>query len=638
MNEGELRLSGKNLNFGGRNLVYFLNYGTIFDEEVIGTAYISGAPQGSWIINYGKYLKSGIGTREVRFTTFTNNGEIEVENGQFNLPASNEPDTGSFWIGNKGRLSLASPRTIKGPVHCAGFLDFGYQYVISVMDTFEITGRFRSNPYGWLNFDPGCTLLINSMEVPVGSNISFNTGSIEMIDSLILSGSGIKTNDTLIIKKYANLLSGWIGEGAGVIAFDEGANINVSKNITFLGQINNYGNILWNSGNITLYYKNDGNFTMINNYGLFIDKTDVSSSVKMATGNGTVFRHFNNYGTYLKKNLSSTVFSSGISFTNKETGVLKGIGTISFGSPVENSGIVSPGDSVGILNLIADYPSDFTTILNIDLDGADRDEYDLLDIDGGATLKGTLNISLLNGYIPEEGEVFEIMKFTSRTDTFDVINGTEISNCRYFAVQYSDTSVRLEVYGIEPPQAAVDSISFRQDRPVEINVLANDTDPDGDTLTVPSVSNPAHGTAVISGDSTITYTPETGFVGLDTVIYVIQKRLGCIDSSMAIVDVLSTVGIEEFPFDSPNSFHIEQNYPNPFDGFTTFHFSIPEEAFVELRIYSIHGKLIKVLVSRKLPVGSYNYDWKTPGLTEGIYIYKFSAGEFNQTGKMFKMK
>jgi hypothetical protein len=230
------------------------------------------------------------------------------------------------------------------------------------------------------------------------------------------------------------------------------------------------------------------------------------------------------------------------------------------------------------------------------------------------------------------------MKFTSHTDTFDVVNGTEISNCRYFAVQYSDTSVRLEVYGIEPPQAVQDTISFRQDRPVEINVLANDTDPDGDTLTVLSVGNPAHGTAVVSGDSTITNTPETGYVGLDTMVYVIQKRSGCIDSSIAIVDVLSTVGIEELPFDVSNSFNIEQNYPNPFDGFTTFKFSIPEEAFVELHIYSIHGKLMKVLVSKKLPVGSYSYEWETPDLTEGIYIYKFSAGKFNQTGKMFKMK
>jgi len=47
---------------------------------------------------------------------------------------------------------------------------------------------------------------------------------------------------------------------------------------------------------------------------------------------------------------------------------------------------------------------------------------------------------------------------------------------------------------------------------------------------------------------------------------------------------------------------------------------------------------MKVLVSKKLPVGSYNYEWETPELTEGIYIYKFSAGEYIQTGKMFKMK
>ncbi len=642
VNEGEIYWGDGGLVIGYQNKnIYFYNYGTLYDT---GTSSITGgqSSQNRLFINHGKYIRSGTGETTINIVQFINFGEVTVNAGKLILPAGYiTEENGSYRVDKGAHLRVGGPRTFAGPVHCDGLLSFTGQYTFHIKDTFDIKGEFKPEGWSWVIFDAGSTPLLDSCMVTIGNNVVFSTGKKVVIDSLriLSSGAGVTTYDSLIIRKYADFNNrAWIGDGTGSINFDKDANINVSGNITFLGQINNYGNIFWNSGDITLYYKNDGNFTMINNYGLFIDKTGVPSSVKMPTGNGTVVRHFNNYGTYFKKVLSSTLFSNGISFINKETGVLKGIGTITFEGPVENSGIVSPGDSVGTLHLTADYPSDSTTVLNIDLDGADRDEYDLLDIDGAATLKGTLNINLLHNYIPDEGEIFEIMKAGSLTDTFDVVNGKEISNCRYFAVQYSDTSVNLQVYGIEPPQANPDTINFKQDRSVEINVLVNDTDPDGDTLTVLFVGNPSHGTAVVSGDSTITYTPEAGFVGLDTMIYVIQKRSGCIDSSIAIVDVLSTVGIEELPCDSLNSFKIEQNYPNPFSISTTFSFSIPKEAFVKLSIYSIHGKLMKVLVSNKLPVGFYSYEWKTPGLTEGIYIYKFSAGEYNQTGKMFKMK
>ena len=44
--------------------------------------------------------------------------------------------------------------------------------------------------------------------------------------------------------------------------------------------------------------------------------------------------------------------------------------------------------------------------------------------------------------------------------------------------------------------------------PVTVNVLANDSDPDGDPLTVTGAAAPAHGTAVVNANNTITYTPD----------------------------------------------------------------------------------------------------------------------------------
>jgi hypothetical protein len=54
---------------------------------------------------------------------------------------------------------------------------------------------------------------------------------------------------------------------------------------------------------------------------------------------------------------------------------------------------------------------------------------------------------------------------------------------------------------------------------VTVAVLVNDSDPDGDTLTVASVSAPAHGIALKNSNGTITYTPASGFLGTDSFPY-----------------------------------------------------------------------------------------------------------------------
>ena len=69
-----------------------------------------------------------------------------------------------------------------------------------------------------------------------------------------------------------------------------------------------------------------------------------------------------------------------------------------------------------------------------------------------------------------------------------------------------------------------------------INVLANDTDANGDTLHVASATAPAHGTVVIpGGGANITYRPTAGFVGTDTFTY--KANDGALDSNSATVTV-----------------------------------------------------------------------------------------------------
>ena len=71
---------------------------------------------------------------------------------------------------------------------------------------------------------------------------------------------------------------------------------------------------------------------------------------------------------------------------------------------------------------------------------------------------------------------------------------------------------------------------------VEIAVLTNDTDPDGDPLTLNQVEDPAHGTAVIDGDQ-IVYTPDLDFYGTDIFFYTVCDPTGACGTAFIVVDV-----------------------------------------------------------------------------------------------------
>lgn len=71
------------------------------------------------------------------------------------------------------------------------------------------------------------------------------------------------------------------------------------------------------------------------------------------------------------------------------------------------------------------------------------------------------------------------------------------------------------------PKAVNDSASTAYQTPVSINVLANDSDADGDTLTVTSLSG-VNGSAVINANGSITFTPASGFSGIETFNYTVS--------------------------------------------------------------------------------------------------------------------
>ncbi len=99
-----------------------------------------------------------------------------------------------------------------------------------------------------------------------------------------------------------------------------------------------------------------------------------------------------------------------------------------------------------------------------------------------------------------------------------------------------------------PPIAAADNRTTSFNSPVTVPVLANDIDLNGDSLTISNVSTPENGSVIDNGDGTVTYTPNAGFVGIDTFTYTVSDGL---DSSTATVTI--TVNSEHAPIVIPNT-------------------------------------------------------------------------------------
>lgn len=109
----------------------------------------------------------------------------------------------------------------------------------------------------------------------------------------------------------------------------------------------------------------------------------------------------------------------------------------------------------------------------------------------------------------------------------------------YRGAEIGQTSRTVRAWANRAPVPQDDSVSVAQDRSATIEVLANDSDPDGNPLTVVAVGAAAHGMAAIAGNS-VTYTPAPGYVGDDQFSYTVDDGAGGRTSANVRVTVQRT--------------------------------------------------------------------------------------------------
>ena len=123
--------------------------------------------------------------------------------------------------------------------------------------------------------------------------------------------------------------------------------------------------------------------------------------------------------------------------------------------------------------------------------------------------------------------------------SFDLIgfggNGSQVT--------INDVRLLSDVATNTAPVAVNDAVSTLEDQPITFNMLTNDLDAEGDTLTASIVNEasftaPLNGTLAQNADGSFTYTPNANYFGSDTFTYTAND--GSLDSNLATVSITIT--------------------------------------------------------------------------------------------------
>jgi hypothetical protein len=179
----------------------------------------------------------------------------------------------------------------------------------------------------------------------------------------------------------------------------------IGSSITVNGIFNNQKS-LGNQGLLTV-----NSTGVVNNTGS-LDNTFVNPGVIVVNCGGAI--NNNSPGVFKPGNIT---FNGCGGITNGST--ISGNSTIT--GNLTNSGTISPGNSPGTITITGDYSATATAIHKIEVGGTASGSYDVISVGGTATLSGTLNVTLINGFTPFTSHDITIMT-GAIVGTFTTVN------------------------------------------------------------------------------------------------------------------------------------------------------------------------------------------------------------------------
>jgi T5SS/PEP-CTERM-associated repeat protein len=225
--------------------------------------------------------------------------------------------------------------------------------------------------------------------------------------------------------------------GAGTMNISLGAVVTSSNGFV--------GGFAGSSGNVTI----DGAASSWDNLGFVTIGGNAGTGAVVVTNGATISAWQINVGANGSLVIAPGATGSTGQIVVAEGGEVSGGGTLV--GDVFNAGTIGPGASIDTLTVEGDYVGEITGALTMEIAESGSD---LLAVTGDVTLGGTLDVTLLDGFVPELCDRFTILTGASITGRFDTVNLPP-----GLAAFHGPTSIVL--LAVEPGYAGPESFNVR---------------------------------------------------------------------------------------------------------------------------------------------------------------------------------
>jgi hypothetical protein len=381
-----------------------------------GTLHGTHTLQGNWAVGYGASMATAGTTTIASGATFTFR-----EGGEHRLQNRNFMNHGSvFHTAGQTTLNAASTITNHGTwtdSSGASFVSSGDRVgLIENRGTFIKTGAN--------------TLTVDYYNGPVFSNlgtVDVQQGTLQLNRNLAQHSGSTLTGGTWIVRNGATLRDDY------TTAYSV------------------------NQGDVTLHGTGEfaGFSTVTNNQGALrlLDGKTFSTGAAF-TNSGTLIvgtgSSFSTTSTFANSGTLSLLGSFNATGGLTNTGTFGGGGT--FTGSLVNAGLLSPGQSPGLLNITGNLTLQSTSHLLMELGGLiEGISYDSIDVTGTLTFGGTLTVTLVNTFIPATGAAFNLFDAGAFSGTFASLNLPTLSGGLQWDTSTLYTAGVLSVSAIPEP-------------------------------------------------------------------------------------------------------------------------------------------------------------------------------------------
>jgi hypothetical protein len=437
---------------GGLPAVFRTAAGATFDVQndagITGTSFGLGR-----LVIDGTLIKSGAAGVSNWNVSLENNGLAHVQSGEIRLAGSGFA-TGEFRVDSGARLTFAPAFgfELRKGVKFTGegdavLVDTGSGYGLRVLETVDLN-RLRVENSGSIGPDanPGHLNITGTLEldgaeiwvpmtVKAGARLEQTGENESFVRDLTIEGEveilagGLSTRDRVIRV-----------QPSGVVEIRDGAALKTAglSNVP----IENAGTIRKSAGAGTASVLADFFEKFNNNAGGldFGESNPVTEGGAWQIDAGTTLRAPGSFGQLFELN----------------SGVVRGGGTLVVNRLNNNGGTVSPGASPGTLTIAGsetparpgNYLQGENGTLEIEIGGATPGvEHDVLAVAGTATLGGTLRVTLINGFVPADGQSFTVLTAGARSGEFASLDASSLPAGLSAAIVYDNANVRVQFSG-----------------------------------------------------------------------------------------------------------------------------------------------------------------------------------------------